>query len=113
MQGKLDEARAEYEAEPVEDFRLAGLAILEHRLGRVPEARAALEQLVADHGDRVLYQRAQVSAQWGERDEAIARLLDAQRLGDSGLIYARNDPMLDPLRNDERFKELLASLGFE
>jgi TolB-like protein len=113
MQGKLEEARAEYEAEPVDDFRLAGLAILEHRLGRVPEARAALAQLVADHGDRVLYQQAQVSAQWGERDAAIARLQDARRLGDSGLIYARNDPMLDPLRDDARFRELLASLGFE
>jgi TolB-like protein/Flp pilus assembly protein TadD len=113
MQGRLDEARAEYEAEPVDDFRLAGLAIVEHRLGRVPEARAALAQLVADHGDRVLYQRAQVSAQWGDRDEAIARLQDARRLSDSGLIYARNDPMLDPLRDDARFKQLLAGLGFE
>jgi hypothetical protein len=79
----------------------------------VPEARAALAKLVADHGDRVLFQRAQVSAQWGERDEAIARLQDARRIGDSGLIYARNDPMLDPLRDDARFKELLATLGFE
>jgi hypothetical protein len=97
----------------VEDFGLAGLAIAEHRLGNAPAARAALSKLVADQGDRVLYQQAEVLAQWGERDAAIAKLEQARRVGDSGLIYARNDPKLDPLRSDRRFRELLTSLGFE
>jgi hypothetical protein len=34
-------------------------------------------------------------------------------MGDSGLIYARNDPFLDPLRGDPRMLELLAGLGFD
>ena len=37
--GRLDEARAAYAAEPVADFRVSGLAILEHRLGNGAEAR--------------------------------------------------------------------------
>ncbi len=72
MLGRIDEARAEYLAEPVEDFRLAG-----HRNRGAPPRRcraaeAAHARLVAELGDRVLYQQAQVLAQWGRRDPAIA-----------------------------------------
>ena len=49
------------------------------------------------------YQQAQVLAQWGQLDTAIARLQQARAIGDSGLVYARNDPLLDPLRGDPRF----------
>ncbi len=110
--GSLDAARAEYAAEPVADFRLTGLAILEHRSGNADAARAALALLVAELGDRVLYQQAQVLAQWGELEPAIERLLKARASGDSGLIYARNDPFLDPLRGDPRVVQLLAQIGF-
>jgi TolB-like protein len=113
MLGHHAEARAEYLAEPVEDFRLAGIAIVEGKLGNGAAAIAALTELVAKQGDRVLYQQAQVLAQWGERDAALERLRHARRIGDSGLIYARNDPKLDPLRGDPRFMELLTNLGFE
>ncbi|MGQ0430230.1 MAG: TIR domain-containing protein [Gammaproteobacteria bacterium] len=113
MLGKLDEARAEYAAEPVDDFRLAGLAILERRRGDMAAAEAALAQLVADHGDRVLYQQGQVLAQWGRTKPALAALGRALALGDSGLVYARNDPFLDPLREDAEFADLLNRLGFD
>ena len=113
MLGRHAEARAEYLAEPVEDFRLAGIAIVERKLGNGRAAKAALAELVAHQGDRVLYQQAEVLAQWGEQEAALERLGHARRIGDSGLIYARNDPKLDPLRDDPRFKELLTGLGFE
>lgn len=113
MLGRLQNARAAYAAEPVADFRLTGAAIVEHRLGNAAAARAAMAKLVADLGDRVLYQQAQILAQWGDRDASIARLERALEVGDSGLIYARNDPLLDPLRNDPRFAQLLTSIGFD
>ena len=69
--------------------------------------------LVAERGDTVLYQQAQVLAQWGEVEAGMQRLLKAREMGDSGLIYARNDPFLDPLRGDPRMAALLAGLGFE
>jgi hypothetical protein len=37
----------------------------------------------------------------------------ALRVGDSGLVYARNDPMLDPLRKDPRFVQLPKHIGFD
>ena len=113
MLGRSEEARAAYAAEPVEDFRLTGIAIVEHRLGNAAAADAARSKLVADLGDRVLYQQAQLHAQWGERDAAIDRLEQARKIGDSGLIYLRNDPLLDPVREDPRFARLLASIGFD
>ena len=111
--GELARARAEYAAEPVPDFQLAGMAIVEHRSGNDPAAPAAMDRLVAEMGDTVLYQQAQVLAQWGEVEAGMERLLKAREMGDSGLIYARNDPFLDPLRADPRMARLLAGLGFE
>jgi TolB-like protein/tetratricopeptide (TPR) repeat protein len=113
MLGRNKEARAAYAAEPVEDFRLTGAAIVEHKLGNKAAATTAKSQLVEDLGDRVLYQQAQILAQWGEPDVAIACLERAFRIGDSGLIYSRNDPLLDPLRDDRRFIRLLESIGFD
>jgi TolB-like protein len=112
LMGRNDDARTEYLAEPVDDFRLAGLALVERRRNDGPAAEAALDRLVAELGDRVLYQQGQVLAQWGRGDEAIARLERALTLGDSGLVYSRNDPFLDPLRADPRFTRLLNRLGF-
>lgn len=113
MLGRSEEARAAYAAEPLEDFRLTGAAIVEHRLGNTAAATAAKSELVGNLGDRVLYQQAQIFAQWGERDAAIACLEEAFGIGDSGLIYSRNDPLLDPLRDDPRFTRLLGSIGFD
>ena len=106
-------ARGLYAAESVDDFRLTGLAIVERSLGNeAARRREAGDRLVADLGDRVLYQQGQVYAQWGERVRALDRLEQARRVGDSGLIYARNDPLLDSLRDEPRFAQLLHSIGF-
>jgi TolB-like protein/Tfp pilus assembly protein PilF len=113
MLGRSSEARAAYALEPAKDVSLTGLAIAEWKLGNVQAARAAMTKLVADLGERVLYQQGQILAQWGESDAALAKLERARFLGDSGLIYARNDPLLDALRNEPRFARLLASIGFD
>lgn len=113
MLGRLEEARAAYAAEAIADFRLAGAAIVEHRMGDEAVARSAMSELVTSLGDRVLYEQAEILAQWGQRDEALARPERARQIGDSGLIYARNDPMLDPWRGDPRFSRLLESIGFD
>lgn len=113
MLERFEEAQTEYAAEPSKDVRLTGLAIVERRLGRNAQAQAALGELVAAMGDQVLYQQAQVQAQWGALEAALELLERARAVGDSGLIYARNDPFLDPLRNEPRFQRLLASMGFD
>jgi TolB-like protein/Tfp pilus assembly protein PilF len=112
MLGRYDEARTEYLAEPASDFGLTGLAVVEHKLGRAQAARDAFAK-IEQEGDRVRYQQAQILSQLGQLDAAIERLQQARAIGDSGLVYARNDPWLDPLRGDPRFAGLLKSIGFE
>ena len=96
--GRLKEARAEFDAEPTNFFRLSGLAIVDHKLGNSAAAGKAMADLVSEMGDASLYQQAQVLAQWGMSDEAVARLERARQIGNSGLIYLATDPLLDPIR---------------
>jgi serine/threonine-protein kinase len=109
--GDVDGAIAEYALEPDEHIRHTGLAIaLHHKGDRAAAARelAALEGF----GDAVSYQRAQVLAQWGNRDDAMAALDRALAVRDAGLPLVRNDPAFDPMRQDPRFKAFLARLNF-
>ncbi|HEU0310274.1 MAG TPA: TIR domain-containing protein [Sphingomicrobium sp.] len=110
--GQLKEARAEFAAEPTTFFRLSGLAIIDHKLGNRQAAEKAMADLVAEVGDAALYQQAEILAQWGRTDEAIDALRRARETGDSGLIYLATDPLLDPLRTDQRFLNLIKELGF-
>ena len=113
MLGRTAEARVEYAAEPAMDFNLAGIAIAAHRLGDAAVAGTALDRLRTELGDKALYQQAQVLAQMGDMESAIIALEQARAVGDGGLIYARNDPMLDPLRSEARFARLLHGMGFD
>lgn len=110
--GKLDEARAAYAAEPTIMFRLRGQAIIEHRLGNRAAAQSALDQLVRDVGDAAVYQQAEVLAQWGKTEEALAKLERARAVGDSGLSLLATDPLLDPISKDPRFSNMIKALGF-
>jgi len=108
----LQAALRECQMEPYAAMRLAGLAIIQHRLGNMAAATAAMAELVAEYGDAVAYQQAQVLAQWGEADAALEKLALARELGDAGLTYLLIDPMLEPLRGRAGFNALLQGLGF-
>jgi TolB-like protein/tetratricopeptide (TPR) repeat protein len=105
--GQFQEARAAFIAEPQPLFGQLGVAIVEHRLGNVPAAKAAMAWLIKEHGDAGLYQQAEVLAQWGESDAALTTLEGALAARDPGLSYMLTDPMLDPLRKSPRFAALL------
>jgi TolB-like protein/Flp pilus assembly protein TadD len=109
--GRTADAVKEFEAEPGESPRLTGLAIAQFRLGNRAAAQKAFDQLVTDIGDSASYQQAQILAQWGRADEALARLERARAVGDSGLIYVWTDPFLDPLRRDPRFVRFIKGLN--
>lgn len=111
MQGDAAGALAAAKAERVPQFALTMTAIAAHKLGDAAAADAAYAKLLADFGDAALYQQAQVLAQRGAGSEAVARLQAAYAAGDSGVLLARNDPMLDPVRSDPKLGELLSRLG--
>jgi serine/threonine protein kinase len=52
-------------------------------------------------------------AQLGEKDLALDALEKGLEIRSPYLVYLKVDPMLDPLRDEPRFKELLKKVGFE
>ena len=109
--GDLPGALAAFTAEPHAIFRVSGLAIVHRKMGDEVRASREFAELVRQEGDAALYQQAQVLAQWGEADRAIAALEKARAVGDSGLIYFATDPMLDPIRARPGFARLRREMG--
>jgi TolB-like protein/Tfp pilus assembly protein PilF len=110
--GDLEGARAEFEKEPIEWQRLTGLAIVAAKLGHAEQARAGLATALGRLGEAAAYQYAEINAQLGDRDEAFRWLGVAQRIKDPGLSIVVIDPLMDPLRDDPRYKKLTHELGF-
>jgi TolB-like protein/tetratricopeptide (TPR) repeat protein len=110
--GRMSEARAAYAVEPSAMFRLRGQAVVEHRFGNRAAAQQAFDRLVRDVGDAALYQQAEVMAQWGRTDEALAKLERARAVGDSGVSLIATDPLFDPIAKDPRFINMINGLGF-
>jgi TolB-like protein/tetratricopeptide (TPR) repeat protein len=111
--GSLDQAGNFFRAETNQLLQQRGLAIVEYKLNNIPEAQKIFADMAARTGENSFYQQAEVLAQWGDADAAMENLTRAYGLKDSSLVLLRNDPLLDPLRNDPRFKDLQLKLGFE
>lgn len=111
MQGDAAGALAAAGKEPVPIFKLTATAITAGKQGDTAAAEAAFAQVMADYGDASLYQQAQILAQRGAISDALTRLERAFAAGDPGMLFAPNDPLLDPLRGEAGFKDLLLRLG--
>jgi hypothetical protein len=83
-----------------------------HKLGRQADAQAQLELLQKNFGDLSAYQYVEIFAQWGDVPRALDALDRAVAVRDGGLSFTKVDPMVDPLRNEPRFKTVLAGLKF-
>ncbi len=110
--GANDDARASFLKERSAVRRLPGLAILARRAGNKRAADAALAELVAEYGDKSHYQYAQVHAQWGDVDKALASLQAAWDLRDGGIVLMYADPLLAPLHRTDRYLALAKAVGF-
>ncbi len=111
MQGDAVGALAAAAKEPVPLFKLTATAIAEQKQGDMAAAEAALAELTREYGDASLYQQAQILAHRGAPAPALARLELAFVARDPGMLFAPNDPLLDPLRGEAAFKDLLSRLG--
>jgi TolB-like protein/tetratricopeptide (TPR) repeat protein len=88
------------------------LALVYHGLNRQTDAAAVFAGLRQFAGEASAYQYAEITAQWGERQESLTWLEKALKLRDPGMAYAKRDPLLDPLRAEPRFEAVLNELHF-
>jgi serine/threonine-protein kinase len=92
--------------------RLEYRAIALHALGRQSEAEEAFAALHTEMGEEGNVQFAEVYAQWGQVDRALAALETAYRLRDSGLVDLRTSQFLDPVRGTADYAGLIERLHF-
>lgn len=111
-QGRAEEARLEMEREPEEAIRLGGLAIVYQALHRGPDAKGALDRLVAYHGTTAAFSIAEALAYGARKDEALQWLDRAFSLKDIGLWEVRGDPYLRNLESDPRYETFLHKMNF-
>ena len=107
--GDVKAALKTAEKEPLPYLRLATLAIVRRKLG--DESGAAREFIALKDLGQVAYQEAQVHAQWGDKEEALEALERAVDVVDQGVLWAKTDPLLIPLRGDLRYTAVLKKIG--
>jgi TolB-like protein/Flp pilus assembly protein TadD len=90
------------------------LPMIYHKLGRAADAEASLKRLRVVHGGDVGYELAAIYAQWGNTAKALEWLEKALQDPDreDDLRYLKIDPLLDPIRNEPRFKAVERALKF-
>jgi tetratricopeptide (TPR) repeat protein len=98
--------------EPLGFMHDTALAIAHRRLGDREKAQRHLDKLIENYGDSAAYQYGQIYAQWGETNKALAWLETAVQIRDPGALLTRSDALLDPLRGEPRFQQILESAGF-
>lgn len=92
---------------------LAALAHAQALAGNVDEAREILSRLIssAETQNPPAYEIAKVYLALGETNQLFAWLDRAYDRRANQIIFAKVDPQLDSIRNDERYRNLIERLG--
>ncbi len=108
-QGQPQQALAEFEREPEPDYRVYGLALAYHSLGRKKESDAALAELIAKYPG-MAFQTAEAYAFRGEADRAFEWLERSYVQRDGGLAQMEGDPLLKNIEHDPRYATFLKKM---
>ncbi len=111
LRGDGETALREAQLEPDEGYRRFELALAQQVRGNRQAADAALADLIASGRHQLAFQIAEVYAIRGEKDKAFEWLQIAFDEHDTGTLTLLVDPLLRSLRDDPRYKNLLAKLG--
>src|SRR5262245_16485948 len=111
QRGDGEAALREAQLEPDPGFRRFELAVAHYVRGDRAAADGALADLIANAREGFAYQIAQVYALRGEKDKAFEWLETAFNDRDAGMLGLLADPVLRSLRDDARYKNLLAKVG--
>jgi TolB-like protein len=109
--GDSETVLREAQLEPDPSYRRFELAVAQYARGDQKAADAALADLMA-HNQGLDYQVAQVYAVRGEREKGFEWLQIAFDNHDTGMLALLVDPLLNSLRDDPRYKTLIAKMNF-
>jgi TolB-like protein/lipoprotein NlpI len=111
LKGDPAEALAAMQNESSESWRLIGLPMVWHALGKQAESDAALTELMRMDEKSWAYNIASVMAFRGEADSAFEWLDKAVAYHDTGLTEIAVDPLFTKLQRDPRWLPFLRKLG--
>jgi TolB-like protein/Tfp pilus assembly protein PilF len=111
LKGDAQGALGEIEQETSEVWKMIGLPMAYHALGRKADSDAALAALIAKHEKDRSYTIACVSALRGEPDKAFEWLDKAVEYGDPGLGDIVTENLFDKIRADRRWLPFLRKVG--
>ena len=110
--GDTEAALREAKLEPDETYRRFELALAYFARKDRAAADAALAELISKSRDIAAYQIAQVYAFRGETDKAFEWLQVSYDTHDTGTLGLLVDPLFRNIRNDPRYKALVAKMNF-
>ncbi len=111
LKGDAPAALAEIEQEKSEVWRLIGLPMAYHALGRKAESDAALATLIAKDETWGPYNIAYIYAFRGDADKAFEWLDKADQYQDPGLSHIAVENLFDKIHSDPRWLPFLRKLG--
>ena len=111
LKGDAKGALAEIEQETSEIYKMIGLPMAYHALGRKADSDAALAALIAKYEKDAPSNIAGVYAYRGEADKAFAWLDKAVEYGDGGLGEIVTDNLFDKIHADPRWLPFLRKIG--
>jgi serine/threonine-protein kinase len=111
QRGDGETALREAELEPNEHYRHFELALAHYARGDRPAADAALAELITKDRNVMAYQIAEVYAWRSETDKAFEWLQVSLDNHDTGLLSLMIDPLVQGLRHDARYNDVLTKIG--
>ena len=111
LKGDAPGALAEIEQETSEVWKMIGLPMAYHALGRKADSDAALAALIAKYEKDAPYNIAYVYAYRGEADKAFEWLDKAVEYGDPGLGEIVTENLFDKIHADPRWLPFLRKIG--
>jgi tetratricopeptide (TPR) repeat protein len=111
LKGDAQGALAEIEQETSEAWKMIGLPMAYHALGRKADSDAALAALIAKYEKDCPYNIAYVYAYRGEADKAFEWLDKTVEYGDPGLAEILTENLFDKIHADPRWLGFLRKEG--